>query len=881
MDPDATQPHVTSLGDLPTVGYEAGEPHRALSATNGSADDDVCPEVPGFDVQKELGRGGMGVVYLARQINLNRSVALKLLPADKQLGTVARQRFQAEAESAAKVAHPGIVAVYEIGSHAGRPYFALEFCPGGSLADKLAGTPLPLRIAAELMETVARAVQAAHAAGVVHRDLKPHNVLFAVNGSPKVTDFGLAKPVESNSHLTTDGAILGTPSYMAPEQARGDSKLVGPAADIYALGAVLYECLTGRPPFRSATLMETLAQVISADPVAPRRLVPGLPKDLETICLKNLAKEPGKRYPTAAAMADDLRRYLDDRPIQAHPVSLSERAWKTLRRRPEIGVITGVVLGCLGVVFGVLASSNARLTQERNAAVTARTDAETAKEQADTARGQSDQQRRKADARLVAAVDAIEQMIGHTTSDAWTAHPGLQDERRKLLEEAVRFYEGLARAGDDDPVVRREQARAYLRAGRAWLGLGDNSKAVEACRSAAGLADQLVAEQPSDPERLKASAEAHASLGHALAVDAQYDGSLNEYRRSLELAERAMAVAPSDTDAALAVVRSRCSLANFHRVGDPTRALTEATSAIELARRLAAPADAPAANRLALAASLTLLTTLHAAAGRPVSQESFAEARAALAAVGPVPPGELSETKLRVQATLDLNQSTTRLATARGPDDFRSVVAFSRAALKSLDALGRIQPKAFPYRVHRYQALTTLGTAADRLGDTSGQNAALVAADALGEEIMRDSPSGVWVLTAGLIRRSMRLVQQVQAGRLDGFAAESAVVQTLADKCPPAVAGVMRYNLACGYSLMAKRGPEADRELYATKAVGLLDRLAVTGYFKNPVYARTLTTDPDLNPLRDRPDFKTVLAKVIPKPAAPSAAKIGSSAEAR
>src|SRR5947208_7487868 len=241
----------------------------------------------------------MGVVYRARQTKLNRPVALKMVLAGGHAGPAERVRFLAEAEAIAGVQHPGIVQVYEFGTCGEQPYFALELCPGGSLAAKLAGTPLPPQEAAALVEKIARAVQAAHDSGIVHRDLKPDNVLFAADGSPKVTDFGLARKVEGDSGLTKTGAIMGTPSYMAPEQATGQ-KDVGPAADVWALGAILYECLTGRPPFRAANALDTVLQVASDDPVPPRKLVPGVPKDLETVCLKCLQKEPGRRYASAA-----------------------------------------------------------------------------------------------------------------------------------------------------------------------------------------------------------------------------------------------------------------------------------------------------------------------------------------------------------------------------------------------------------------------------------------------------------------------------------------------------------------------------------------------------------------------------------------------------
>jgi formylglycine-generating enzyme required for sulfatase activity len=298
--------------------------------------------VPGYEIVRELGRGGMGAVYQARQTKLNRPVALKMILAGGHAGAADLARFQTEAEAIARLRHPNIVQVYEVGEHEGKPFFSLEFCPGGSLEKRLGGTPLPPKEAASLVETLARAMQAAHEQKVIHRDLKPANVLLAEDGTPKVTDFGLAKKLDEAGQ-TQSGAIVGTPSYMAPEQAGGKSGEVGPLADVYALGAILYECLTGRPPFKGPTLMNTVLQVVSDEPVPPRQLQSKTPKDLETICLRCLQKEPHKRYPTAAALADDLRRFLEGRWIVARPVGRIERVAKWARRNPALAGLLGAV----------------------------------------------------------------------------------------------------------------------------------------------------------------------------------------------------------------------------------------------------------------------------------------------------------------------------------------------------------------------------------------------------------------------------------------------------------------------------------------------------------------------------------------------------------
>jgi tRNA A-37 threonylcarbamoyl transferase component Bud32 len=288
----------------------------------------------------------MGVVYKARHLKLNRLVALKMLRAGRDADAEEVARLQTEAEVVARLQHPNVVQIFEVGEWEGRPFLAMEFCPGGSLEKRLTGTPLAAREAAQLVEALARAVEAAHQARVLHRDLKPGNVLLDAQGTPKVTDFGLAKKLDDQGH-TQSGAILGTASYMAPEQASGRSKQVGPAADVYALGAILYECLTGRPPFKGDNLLETLEQVRTRHPVAPRRLQAGVPTDLEVICLKCLQKDMTARYASAGELAADLRRFLAGQPVQAPGWWRGPLRWARRHRFAAVVAVGGVVASLL------------------------------------------------------------------------------------------------------------------------------------------------------------------------------------------------------------------------------------------------------------------------------------------------------------------------------------------------------------------------------------------------------------------------------------------------------------------------------------------------------------------------------------------------------
>jgi WD40 repeat protein/tRNA A-37 threonylcarbamoyl transferase component Bud32 len=340
------------------------------------------PTVPGYAILAELGRGAMGVVYRARQIKADRIVALKMM-----LGEFAedsdRNRFQTEIEAIARVRHPQVVPVFEVGEVDGEPFFSMEYCEGGSLSARLTN-PLPAGEAARLVEQIAQGVAAAHAVGIIHRDLKPANVLLQtifttentenkekdqINYLPKVTDFGLAKKLDDVSQTTT-GAVLGTPPYMSPEQAAGLTHATCPATDIYALGAILYECLTGRPPFKAATPVDTLWQVINDEPVSPRRLNRGVPRDLETICLKCLHKDPRQRYATAGDLADELRRFIDGRPITARPVGVLGRLGRWAKRHPlpallSLAVVLALVAGTtVSLIFAALSDENARRHQE-------------------------------------------------------------------------------------------------------------------------------------------------------------------------------------------------------------------------------------------------------------------------------------------------------------------------------------------------------------------------------------------------------------------------------------------------------------------------------------------------------------------------------------
>jgi eukaryotic-like serine/threonine-protein kinase len=397
-----------------TTSLQGAGPESDPGATGPPGDPaDSPPVIVGsfgdYEVLGEIARGGMGVVYRARQVSLNRTVALKVIRSGQLADESEVRRFRLEAEAAAGLDHPGIVPVYEVGRHEGQDYFSMGHVAGGSLAHELASGPLPPRRSAELARQVAEAVDYAHGRGILHRDLKPGNILIDEQGRPRVTDFGLAKRVEDDSGLTRSGAVMGTPSYMPPEQAEGRNAEVGIAADVYGLGATLYALMTGRPPFQAATVAETLRQVAECEPVPPRQLNSAVPRDLETICLKCLEKPIARRYATAGELAADLGRWLEGRPIQARPVGRAGRLWRWGRRNPVVAGMTTTLAFLLVAVavgstwaairYGLLAetarkSAYAAVMAEGEATRLADRERKTAVAERQ-ARGEADRQRRE------------------------------------------------------------------------------------------------------------------------------------------------------------------------------------------------------------------------------------------------------------------------------------------------------------------------------------------------------------------------------------------------------------------------------------------------------------------------------------------------------
>ncbi|MEQ1824725.1 MAG: protein kinase [Pirellula sp.] len=491
------------------------------------------PKVPGFEILSELGRGGMGIVYRARQLSANRTVALKVvrnelldtLPSATRASTL--ERFRTEAQAAARLQHDNLVSVYEIGeapptSPGSSPlrYYAMRFVEGRSLFDVVRDGPLENKRAATYMEQVARALQAAHDQGILHRDLKPHNVMVDRNTDrPLVTDFGLAKFIEGSDSLTYAGEIMGTPSYMSPEQATDAGKVTA-SADLYSIGATFYHLLTGRAPFQASNVAETIRQIIQKDPVAPRHLNTSIDRDLETICLKCLQKDPSRRYASCGALAEDLQLYLAGRPIIARPVGHFERIWRWCRRNPIPAALTGTaaVLACatmLSIVIGYRNTTAALAASE---------------------------------SRLQKALEVVDELFTRVSEDELLNEPGMQPLRKDLLEKALKHYQYFLTESGGTGDIKDEVASSRYRVGVISQTLGEYENAKRELLAARTMQQKLVDEKPTDVIRLKSLADTFNALGSLYDTNRQYDESTRMFLESTNVREQLAELQPDNVE---------------------------------------------------------------------------------------------------------------------------------------------------------------------------------------------------------------------------------------------------------------------------------------------------------------------------------------------
>jgi tetratricopeptide (TPR) repeat protein len=512
------------------------EPSREtiVSSRSGSTappevgiDPGLASIAPGYEILGELGRGGMGAVYKAWQVGLKRVVALKVIRADAYADSGAAARFHAEAEAVARFQHPNIVSVFEVGETDRIGYLVLEYAAGGGLDRRLAGALRDPHDSAKLLETLARAIHYAHQRGIVHRDLKPANVVLTEDGIPKITDFGLAKLLERDDGLTQVGDLLGTPSYMAPEQIRGLPLHITPATDVYALGAILYEMLTGRPPFKGTTPLSTLEQVSSQEPLWPSKLQRHTPRDVEIICLKCLEKEPRRRYASALALAEDLRRFQAGEPILARPTPAWERAWKWARRRPIAATAAASVVGSVLLLLGGALYYNAQLRR-------AVEQAKAAEQSADTSAQVARQERNIALKALKRIIYDVEEKLNQT--------PATRMLRQGLLNSAIADLEEIAQSTLGAP-PDLSQADAHEKLGDIYRIIGGHAdEARRHYERSRSLAEALLDTEPDGPQAAESLYRTLMGLGLLDISLEQHEEAQVEFRRAVEIAQELAAL---------------------------------------------------------------------------------------------------------------------------------------------------------------------------------------------------------------------------------------------------------------------------------------------------------------------------------------------------
>jgi len=492
-----------------------------------------------YELLEEIGRGGMGVVYRARQADADRIVALKLirrdliqtLPTDSESSVL--ERFRHEFQAAARLEHENIVTVYEVGKVDAEPFFSMRFVEGRSLTEILREGPIPNRRAAAYIGPVARAVNEAHSQGVLHRDLKPQNILVdRKNDRPMVADFGLAKLCQGGEELTQAGDIMGSPPYMSPEQAM-DSSTVTAATDVYSLGATLYHILTGRPPFQAATGLETLRQVIDEEPVPPRQLNPSINRDLETICLKCLQKEPSRRYESAAELADDIDRYLGGEPIKARPISTPQRIIRWCGRNRLVSTLiastsTFLILALVASIVGYVRTAAAL---------------------------------REAEAGYREARRTVDEFFTQVSEDDLLNQPGMQPLRRELLEQALEYYRRFALQRGDDPALRDELALTHFRVGRITEMLDSPEAALPSYQLALSIQRELLEQTPDDPHHLAEIGDTLSAMGRILSQSDQLDRAREVHEEATEIRAKLQATDPSNAEFLRKLASSHMNLA--------------------------------------------------------------------------------------------------------------------------------------------------------------------------------------------------------------------------------------------------------------------------------------------------------------------------------
>jgi eukaryotic-like serine/threonine-protein kinase len=790
-----------------------------------------APRIPGYEVQSILGRGGMGIVYLARHQALDRKVALKVLHEVRQNEPEHRARFEREAAAVAKCQHPNLVQIHEIGEFGGQSYIVLEYVEGQTLARALAGVPQPPRDAAALVETLARAIDHAHTRGVIHRDLKPANVLLTADGQPKITDFGLAK-IDEGTTRTEVGAIMGTLAYMAPEQALGGAAKVGPRADIYALGAILYESLTGRPPFRAESPEMVFHQLIHSDVAAPSRTQSGVPRDLEAICLKCLEKSPARRYASALELADDLRRFQRGDPIRARRIGTLRRFAKWTHRHPwqMTAATTAITAGLAFVV----------LTYRHNLEL----EAEVERTQAQTALARLNYQE---------ARSAIQAMLGRLDDRRHAGSAQLLGLRHDQQQDALSFYDRILRQVDStDPAVRADTARALNEGAKIQDALGRTDLAGDYVRRSLQLAESLGSDRPNDPGDLRLRVDCLSQLSVYLA-DSQRDQAAEFGRQAIALAERLARVSPDDPATLDQLATCHNNYANTLLPRGSDEVVSHHEKAIEIRERID-PKRLPNV-KIALAESLINLGhNLWQIQKHGRAEQSFRRAEELLRA-GATQVGSTAANVVIPLGQVYANWSGMLHVIQRDNES----IAKADAGIGQLEAYLHREPLDLGAR---QLCLKLYGNRAYALGTLGRHRDSAVAWTRVVELSTQPVPANHRILLA---------VELFHAGDTDAAVAQTRLVT---EESPLSVSE--NYNLACLCALFAAAARNNSQlatgertrlaETHIAEAIRRLQAAEAAGFFREQAGREEARRDPDLAILASNDEFRRLVSPSIVKP---------------
>jgi tetratricopeptide (TPR) repeat protein len=792
----------------------------------------------------------MGVVYKARQISLNRDVAVKMIRNAEFASADQIRRFQNEAESVALFDHPGIVPIYEVGNHEDQRYFSMKLIEGEGLDKQLKASPLEPRIAAKLVAEIAEAIHHAHQRGLLHRDLKPSNILIDADWRPHVTDFGLSKRIEGTSGLTVSGAIMGTPAYMAPEQALGRNSQVTTASDVYGLGGILYAALTGRDPFDGESVLETLEKVRQTPPEIPSRINKELPSDLEVICLKCLEKDPKRRYLSAQDLADDLHRWLNGEPIFARPVSTMARGWMWCKRKPALaGLSGGLAVALVGGVIGISWQWREAIFQ-RNAAVVARDAAVKVEGEARTARGAAEENAVLASRQATLALNTIQDLIVQVQTNL--SGPGLFEVKTALLSTALNRIDGVAAVYEKSTSKEATVMAIEMELSKVYRGLGKTERAAAMLDRALEIGKaRVIIKENSDPSRQNL---ANLYFGRAFLYEElgrDMKAALADNQEGLRLYEDIynhpkrdqFALDPKVVRRGMAEAYTRVAVSNY-RLGDIAAAQDGFRKSYNLRQELlqATPGDPQLKQDLSYSAMALAESSFRL--GDPARAEEFyrqtlqwreqrfadkpkdAQVRAELSDVNYM----IGEFKLK---TGDLAEARKRLERSRE----------LRAALVEGDRHNVVWKRNLAIALYR------LGSLADREKNEKTAAECFEASRKLSQQLADADPHND--------KRSMELMKSLaHAGQIDKAAG-------IADRfnAGPRLDNELRLEIAGCYAQCARSTPDGQAVLKAgflLKAVETL-RAAVANGFRDRVL---LDTEPDFDPLRTRDDFHALVAKI-------------------